>query len=230
VPTPTLKDARKFSAREALGFGAIALFVERAQAIDHRFALTDENAPTVADICTRLDGIPLAIELAAARVGVLPLKMLSAKVDQRLAILSAGDRRAIPRQKTMRALIDCSYDLLSPAEQRLFEKLSLFVRGCTLAAATGVCGDDGFEELDILDILASLVDKSLVLADLEGDEPRYVLLESFREYAHEKLVLRGELANVVRRHALTYYDVAERIDRATDFEPEPTWLAEIERS
>ena len=138
VPSP--EATRRLSASTPR-YGAIALFNDRARAADHRFTLADENAPIVAELCRRLDGIPLAIELAAARVNQLSLNALAQKLDDRFRILTGGDRTALPRQQTMRATIDWSYDLLAAPEQRVFERLSVFAGGCTLAAATAVCGE-----------------------------------------------------------------------------------------
>ncbi|MFY9718337.1 MAG: helix-turn-helix domain-containing protein, partial [Candidatus Cybelea sp.] len=190
---------------------SVALFADRARAVDYRFALDDEDALTVAEICRRLDGIPLAIELAAARVSVLPVKVLAEMIDNRFQILTNGERTALPRQQTMRGVIDWSYDLLCPQEQRVFERLSAFAGGCTLEAATVVCTDEGSADLDMFGPLSSLVDKSLVVTDFDGGEPRYGLLESFREYAREKLATRGETKVVAHRHAIAYLAIAERL-------------------
>jgi predicted ATPase/transcriptional regulator with XRE-family HTH domain len=195
---------------------AVKLFMERAEVADYRFMLTDERAALVARLCERLDGIPLAIELAAARIGALPLKTLVDRLDERFSILTGGDRGALPRQRTMRALIDWSYDLLEPREQIVFEQLSVFAGGCTLELAASVCCEDSAGELDVLDVLASLVDKSLVVAELGDEEPRYLLLETMREYARAKLQERGTWDAVARRHALAYYALAERIENSTD--------------
>ena len=215
------------TAAGAVEYGAVVLFADRARAVDRRFALTDENASTVAEICRRLDGIPLAIELAAARVNVLPVRTLAEKLDQRLALLMARDRSAAPRHQTMRALIDWSYDLLSPAEQRLFERLSVFAGGCTLAAAISVCGDDGTEELEMVELLGSLVDKSLLVAEVYRDQPRYVLLETLREYAAERLARCGEQPFVAARHTLAYYDLAAGLERGLDTTLDPAWPSQI---
>lgn len=195
---------------------AIALFADRAQAVDVHFKLTNENAATVAKVCRRLDGIPLAIELAAARANVLPLKELVAKLDDRFAVLTIGERTAPPRQQTMRTAIDWSYDLLSRPEQRLFERLSIFAGGCTIDAVIAVCSDDTISASSVLDLMSSLVSKSLVVAELGGTEPRYLSLESYREYAREKLTARGEEGVAARRHALAYLELAEQFDRARD--------------
>lgn len=199
---------------------SIVLFTDRARAVDHCFALDDESASTVAKICRRLDGIPLAIELAAARVNFLSVKALSERIDDRFQILTGGQRTASTRQQTMRGAIDWSYDLLSTEERRVFERLSVFSGGCTLASAAVVCLDESTAELDAFEVLSSLVDKSLVVADFESGEPRYRLLESFRHYGREKLAASGEQDIVARRHALAYLELAERLDRTYDIELE----------
>ncbi len=183
---------------------AIALFTDRASAADHHFALNDDNAAAVTELCRRLDGIPLAIELAAARVPLLSVKAITERLRDRFRILTGGERTALPRQQTMRAAIDWSYDLLPDSEQRLFERLSVFAAGCTLATAAALYATEDVAEMDLLEALSSLVDKSLVVADFEGNEPRYNLLESFREYGREKLVARGEEDLIERRHALAW--------------------------
>ncbi|MGA8097713.1 MAG: hypothetical protein WB810_03535, partial [Candidatus Cybelea sp.] len=214
---------------DVVEYGAIALFNERALAVDHRFRLSDENTPIVAEVCRRLDGIPLAIELAAARLNQLSLKALAQKLDDRFRILAGGDRTALLRQQTMRATIDWSYDLLSPQEQRVFERLSVFAGGCTLAAATAVCWGEETAEPDVFDLLSSLVDKSLLVADFEGTEPRYRLLESSRAYAREKLVARGELEMVAQRHARAYLEITEQLEVAYDSEADAAWNERTQR-
>ena len=202
---------------------AVILFADRASAVDHRFVVTPENAPEIEQICQNVDGMPLAIELAAARVNVFSVKALATKLDDRLSILSGGERTADPRLQTMRATIDWSYSLLSGPEQRVFERLSIFAGSCTLGSATAVCADYRVSGHDIHDLLASLVEKSLAVADLEGHEPRYRLLELFREYAHERLVARGEDQVIARRHALAYLDLAESVTEALEYEPAHVW-------
>ncbi len=179
---------------------ATALFAERARSADTRFALTGENTPIVADICRRLDGIPLAIELAAARVKMLSPKQLRERLDERFRVLTGGDRSALPRHQTMRALIDWSYDLLDERERSLFRRLGIFVNGFALEGAVAVGSGDDLDELDVFDVLASLVDKSLVLAEPQDDALRYGLLESTRAYASEKLDDAGERDFIVDRH------------------------------
>ena len=165
---PSPKASRQLSVSEAAGYGAIVLFIDRARAANHRFTLTDENAPIVAVLCRRLDGVPLAMELAAARVSHLSLNALVQKLDDRFEVLTGGDRTALPRQQMMRATIDWSYNLLAAPERRVFERLSVFAGGCTLAAAATVCGGEEAAEVELFNLLSSLVDKSLVVADSRG--------------------------------------------------------------
>jgi predicted ATPase/transcriptional regulator with XRE-family HTH domain len=191
---------------------AVGLFADRAQAADAHFVLTERDAPIASEICRRLDCIPLAIELAAARVKVLSVKEMLEKLDDRFRILTKGERGG-RRQQTMRATIDWSYELLSASEQRVFERLSVFTGGCTLAAAAAVCASDDVSENEMLDLLSSLVDKSLLVAYV-GDESHYGLLESFRQYASERLTARGEDQAVARRHALVCLEWAERCENS----------------
>jgi predicted ATPase/transcriptional regulator with XRE-family HTH domain len=192
---------------------AIALFADRACAANNNFAITDDDAPIVAELCRRLDGIPLAVELAAARVSLLSLKALAEKLDDRFRILTGGERTALPRLQTMRATIDWSYDLLAAPEQLLFERLSVFAGGCALAAATAVCAGGDVSEADVFGLLSALVNKSLVVPDLDGNEPRYRLLESFRQYARERLAMRGEERTTAHRHAFACLELAQAIHR-----------------
>ena len=211
------------NAREATAAPAIALFVERANAADQHFALTDENASIVADICRRLDGIPLAIELAAARVKMLSPRQLRERLDERFRVLTGGSRNVLPRQQTLRALIDWSHDLLDDRERMLFRRLGIFVNGFTLEAATAVGTSDELDELDLFDVLASLVDKSLVLAEPAGDALRYRMLESTRAYAREKLDASGESHDRALRHLRhlrdRFVDERKRLNRTGHAEP-----------
>ena len=220
---PSLEATHSLGAKDAAAYAAIALFGDRARAVDHRFVLTNENAPAVARICRRLDGIPLAIELAAARLNVLPVESLAETLDDRFRILAGGERTALPRHQTMRAAIDSSYNLLSPPEQRVFERLSAFAGRCTLAAVEAVCGGEEIAPGGVFELLSSLVDKSLLAVDFERRESRYYLLESFRAYAREKLGQRGEQEVVVRRHARAYLENLERADSAWDTEGDFVW-------
>jgi len=191
-------------------FAAIALFVERAQASDQRFALTEENAPIVADICRRLDGIPLALELAAARVRILSPRQLHEHLDERFRVLTGGSRDALPRQKTLRALIDWSHDLLDERERTLFRRLGTFVNGFTIDGAAAVAGGPDLDEFEVLDLLESLVDKSLVSTEPYKETIRYRLLESTRVYAREKLEAAGERQACCGRHARYLHDLFAR--------------------
>jgi predicted ATPase/class 3 adenylate cyclase len=206
-----------FVASDAERYSALTLFVDRARAVDRSFELRDDNVYAIADICRRLDGIPLAIELAAARVKILSPRQLRDRLDERFRVLTGGSRDLLPRQQTLRALIDWSFDLLDERERTLFRRLSIFVDGLTLEAAT-IAGDTGQSELDILELLSSLVDKSLVIAEPAGDSLRYRLLESTNAYAREKLVDAGELDSMTARH-LAYvhgrFSAAWNIQEAT---------------
>jgi predicted ATPase/class 3 adenylate cyclase len=199
---PPVDTAGHLSAADATRSAAIALFVDRAAAVDKRFTLADENAAVVADICRRLDGIPLAIELAASRVRILSPRQLRERLDERFRVLTGGSRDVLPRQQTLRALIDWSHDLLDERERGLFRRLGIFVNGFTLEGAVAVGGGDGdgFDEIDVFDVLSSLVDKSLVLAEPAGDSVRYRFLESTRIYASEKLSGAGERELIADRH------------------------------
>jgi predicted ATPase/class 3 adenylate cyclase len=221
------------AARDALSYGAVALFAQRAAASDATFELSDETAPIVADICRRLDGIALAIELAAARIRVLEPRQLAQKLDERFRVLTGGNRTAVPRQQTMRALIDWSYDLLAPNEQRLFRRLAIFVGGWTVETAGTVGADgqaaaDAIESWEILDLLSSLVDKSLVHTEETEGGMRYRLLESMRQYGRERLAEAGEDAAVARLHAAAILALGEELYAIFETTPERAWLARSE--
>jgi predicted ATPase/class 3 adenylate cyclase len=221
-------DASALVAQGAERYGAVQLFVDRALLSDRRFSFTAENAPHVAEICRRLDGIPLAIELAAARIKVLSPQQLAQRLDERFRVLTGGDRSALPRQQTMRALIDWSYDLLAEEERRLFRQTSIFAGGFTLESAAAVCADDDVDEFGVLDLLSSLVDKSLVQAEPTERGTRYRLLESTRQYAADKAAEAGERAPLARAHARAFLALAQRLDALWDTTPDRAWLAEIE--
>jgi predicted ATPase/class 3 adenylate cyclase len=200
---PIPAKSKHLPAAQAARFAAVALFVERARAADNRFHLTDENAPFVADICRRLDGIPLAIELAASRVKVLSPRQLAALLDERFRVLTGGSRDVLPRHQTLRALFDWSDGLLDERERALFRRLGIFVNGFTLEGAAAVGSGEDLDDIDVFDVLASLLDKSLVQADPHGDSLRYRLLESTRAYAVEKLEETGQ-RDPAERHHLRY--------------------------
>jgi predicted ATPase/class 3 adenylate cyclase len=225
---PVPETGTRITSSGALEYGAVALFVDRALAANGRFLLTEENAPDVAEICRRLDGIPLAIELAAARVKVLSPQQLARKLDERFRVLTGGDRSALPRQQTMRALVDWSYDLLSEDERTLFRKLSIFAGGFTLESASGICSDGTIDEIAVLDMLSSLVDKSLVHAEPAGNGTRYRLLESMRQYARERLEEHGEYQLIAHKHAEAFLALAKELDDLYDTLPTRAWMLRAE--
>ena len=196
---------------EALSqYPAVALFVQRAVAAKPDFELDRQNAPAVIEICARLDGLPLAIELAAARVKVLSLASMRTRLASRLQLLTGGARDLPQRQQTLRAAIDWSHDLLSAAEQRLFRRLSVFMGGCTLEGVEAVCDAKADLDLDLLDGMASMVDKSLVQQVEQADsESRFLMLETIREYAREKLAASMEEVSTRRAHAAYCLVIAE---------------------
>jgi predicted ATPase len=211
VPPLALPDAQMMPPPEALAqFPAVALFVQRAAAVKPDFELNRENATAVVEICARLDGLPLAIELAAARVKVLSPSAMRTRLASRLQLLTGGARDLPQRQQTLRSAIDWSYDLLSAAEQKLFCRLAVFVGGCTLEGVEAVCDTKGDLSLDLLDGTESLVDKSLLQrVEQANGESRFVMLETIREYALEKLEAGGEDKLTKRAHAAYCLVLAE---------------------
>ncbi|HUG14430.1 MAG TPA: NB-ARC domain-containing protein, partial [Thermomicrobiales bacterium] len=202
------------STEQLLEYEAIALFEQRARESRIDFEITADNGQTVAEICRRLDGLPLAIELAAARVKLLPPSSLLGRLDRRLPLLTGGSRDLPARQQTMRDTIAWSYDLLDAAEQRLFRQLSVFTGGWTLEAAEAICQVDA-DGPDVLDGLASLADKSLLRRAAPSDQlnaGRFGLLETVREYGLEKLDQSTEATLIHDRHAMYFAALAERVD------------------
>ena len=194
----------------ATQYGAVALFVERAHALDPRFRLGPDNVDSIIEICRQLDGIPLAIELAAARVPLLGVQGLAERLDQRFNVLSGGARMKLRRHQTLRAALDWSYGLLSEEEQRVFRRLGVFAGGFTLELAQQLARDATIDQWQVLDVLARLIDRSLVIAD--GDaRPRYSLLETARAFALEMLAENGESAAILRRHAEVMRDLLARL-------------------
>jgi predicted ATPase/class 3 adenylate cyclase/Tfp pilus assembly protein PilF len=225
-------------------FDAVRLFVDRARLVRSEFALSATNAGALASICHRLDGIPLAIELAAARVRALSAEEIDRRLDQRFRLLTGGSRAALPRQQTLRALIDWSYDLLNDAEKLLLARLSVFSGGWTLEAAEAICGDacnlrgteppqrltpDAQRPFDVLDLLTSLVDKSLVFyEERQEGEARYRLLETVREYAGEKLAASGEMEAVRIQHRDRYLEFAEQAHPKLMGPEQREWLSRLD--
>ena len=222
APLPTPGDGTRRDASAALDNDAVALFVERARDTGVDFELDDRNAGAVMDICARLDGLPLAIELAAARVAVLSPAAILERLDRGLALLTSGRRDAEARQRTLRATIEWSHDLLDDRERALFAGLAAFRGGCTLEGAEIVCGAD-------LDSLQSLVDKSLLrsIPDPSG-EPRFAMLNTIHEYAEGRLAERGESGELERRHAAYFLELAELAEPEVRAAHDRTWAARLE--
>jgi predicted ATPase/DNA-binding SARP family transcriptional activator len=216
VPSLSLPPGRPLT-REALERSeAVRLFLECAATALPSFALTDINTPAIAQVCRRLDGIALAIELAAAWVKTLRVEQIAARLDEAFRLLADGSRTALPRQRTLRATLDWSYDLLAEDERRLLRRLSVFAGGWTLEAAEAVCAGDRADAQGVLELLTELVNKSLVLVECElGEVARYRLLEMTRQYAHEKLVESGEGPDMCGRHLDYYLGLAERLEWQT---------------
>jgi predicted ATPase/DNA-binding SARP family transcriptional activator/DNA-binding CsgD family transcriptional regulator len=236
VPSLTVPDSGQASRAEKLeGYESVRLFIERARQRDPSFVLTPRNGPAVAQACRRLEGIPLAIELAAARIGVLSVERIAERLDDSLRLLTAGGRTALPRHRTLRATLEWSHELLGEPERKLFGRLSVFAGGLTLEAAEAVGAGDGIEQHDVLDLLSKLVDKSLVVTEAGEEEvPRFRMLEPLRHYGQERLVESGEAQRVRERHAQYYLELAEGAD-AKEAERElnaarpVAWIKRMER-
>ena len=232
VPSLPLPEMQvPLSLKELQQFASIELFDERARNAKSGFALDQRNASSVAQICQRLDGIPLAIELAAARIKVLSVDEIAKRLDDRFSLLTAGSRTAIPRHQTLRATIDWSYDLLTEPERILLRRLSVFAGGFTLEAAEAVCSQV-MKRSDILDLLGRLVDKSLVIvepADAEVSETRYRLLETIRQYALEKLVGIGEASFIRDEHLEFFIKLAEEAEPKTFSGEAGVWFRRLDK-
>lgn len=229
VPPLAVPDMRSApTSLEALShFPAVALFLERAKAVKHDFTITKENATAISAICTRLDGLPLAIELAASRIKLLSPATLRARLESSLNLLTGGARDLPLRQQTLRGTVNWSYSLLNPAEQSLFRRLSVFIGGCTLEAVEAVCDTKCDLGLDVLDGMASMVDKSLnQQIEHEGAETRFLMLSTIREYALERLVESGEEFATRRAHAAYYVVLAEECGEELSTHPE--WVERFE--
>ncbi len=235
VPSLSLPDPKQAQTVEALSqFEAVRLFIERAQAVQPSFAVTSGNAPAVAQVCFRLDGIPLAMELAAARVRSLTVEEINARLGHRFRLLTGGSRVALPRQQTLRALIDWSYDLLTEQEKIVLLRTCVFAGGWTVPAAEAVCTGDGvepdgsIEQWEVLDLLTALVDKSLVVMEPTGDGTRYHLLETVRQYAEECLRGTGEAEKMRDRHLSWCTALAEEAASQLRGPEQGAWLARLE--
>ncbi len=202
------------NARDLLDYDAVQLFVQRARDAQPGFVLSDANASAVAAICTRLDGMPLAIELAAARVQSLHVDDIAARLEHRFSLLTRGSRVAPPRHQTLHALLDWSYELLSAPERALLDRLSVFAGGFDLVAVETVCISPGMDAQTVIDLLLRLVDKSLVVSDAHHEVGRFRLLETVRQYATERLAASGELDAIAEQHAVYFLNRAEAADAA----------------
>ena len=226
-PLPLPPDG--FSLHKLHQYASIELFVDRTQAITPEFQLTDLNAGAVVRICQQLDGIPLAIELASARTNILSVEQLANRLSNRFSILPSARHQTISPHQTLRSAIDWSYDLLSSREQLLFQRLSVFQGGCSLKTVEQVCTDDGIEQYEILDLLSSLVNKSLLIARTSGvNEARYSLLEIIREYALEKLIDAEEMEHIHERHMRVFLELVEEIEPNLLGEQQQNWLERLE--
>ncbi len=229
IPSLSLPDRKQKATPESLPqYEAVRLFLDRAEAVLPAFAVTSANAPALASVCHRLDGIPLAIELAAARVRALSVEEINARLDNRFRLLTGGSKTALPRQQTLRALIDWSYGLLHGQEKVLLARLSVFIGGWTLAAAEAVCTGDEVEDWEVLDLLTSLVDKSLVSAEAEGGQTRYRLLETVRQYARDRLVEGAEELLAHKKHRDYFLTLAEEADPKLRGPEQVRWLSVLE--
>lgn len=208
---------------------AVRLFVERARAVAPPFALSERNAAAVAQICRRLEGLPLAIELAAARVAVLAPQQIAARLDNSMGLLTRGSPASDARHRMLRAAIDWSYDLLSADEQALFCRLAVFAAGFDLEAVEAVCAGEGLIAGDLLDLLARLVEQSLLVATEQGEQMRYRLLEPVRHYAVERLEAGGNAEGWRERHAAYYLALAERAEPELRGPDQDAWLDRLER-
>jgi predicted ATPase/DNA-binding CsgD family transcriptional regulator len=223
IPNPHART----SVGELANCDAVSLFVTRAAGVLPGFALTERNAPAVAALCARLDGLPLAIELAAVRLRALSPDQVLERLDERFGLLTGGSRAAMPRQQTLRALVDWSFELCSPAEQAVWAELSVFAGSFDLEAAETVCVDEAWPRESLLDLVAGLVEKSVLLREDHASGVRYRLLDTLREYGRERLAERGDELTLRARHRDYYLQVAERACGSLFSADGPLWLARI---
>jgi predicted ATPase/DNA-binding CsgD family transcriptional regulator len=230
VPSLTGPDPQRLPPlNELAGFSAVRLFVERAQAVRPGFVLAPENADAVVRVCARLEGMPLALELAAARMRVLAVGQIASRLDESFGLLVGGSRTAPSRQQTLEATLDWSYDLLTETEQVLLCRLSVFAGGFDLDAAEAVCSGDSIAQPDVLEVLTRLVDKSLVIAQERAEEERYRMLEPIRQYTRERLAAHGEETAIRSRHAAHYRALAEGAEPELWGPQQAVWLQRLER-
>lgn len=233
-PLSTINPSRDlFQVTDPVGtvsqYESVKLFIDRASAVKAGFQVTRQNAPAIAQICWRLDGIPLAIELAAARARVLTPEQIAARLDDRFRLLTGGNRSVLPHQQTLRTLIDWSYDLLSESERVLFRRLGVFGGGRTIEAIEAVCTGDGVDDYDALDLLQQLVDKSLLTVETEPDGlQRYTMIESVWQYAREKLSESKEIDHLRDKHLAYFVNIAEQAAMAMDGPDVAEWLERVD--
>jgi predicted ATPase/class 3 adenylate cyclase/Tfp pilus assembly protein PilF len=234
VPSLSLPDPHELSITETelvsriTQYEAVRLFIERAEAASSDVQVTPQNVSAIVHICRRLDGIPLAIELAAARVKVLSVEQIADRLDDRFRLLTGGSRTALPRQQTLRAMMDWSYELLNNQERTLFRRLSAFAGGFTLAAVEAVCADEAIQSSEVLDLLTNLVSKSLVVFKERVEEARYRLLETVRQYSRDKLLETGEAVRIRERHRDWFLAFAERAEGELQGPEQALWLERLE--
>lgn len=228
VPSLPVPPPEPRTGNSVADYAAVQLFVDRARAVQPTFDISERNAAAIGQICRRLDGIPLALELAAALVRALSVEQLAARLDQRFQLLTGGNRAALPRQQTLRAAVDWSYALLTEAERALFARLSVFAVDWDLEAAETVCAGDGIVREQVVKLLLHLVDKSLVVPSdaITGDD-RYRLLETLRQYGRERLLESGESDAVRSRHASYYVALAERAEPELDRSRQAEWIERL---
>ena len=231
VPSLSLPNPKHLPNMEGLSqYEAVRLFIDRALLANPRFEVDKDNAPFIAQICYRLDGIPLAIELAAARVKVLSVEQISKRLDDRFRLLTGGARTALPRQQTLRALIDWSYDILDENERLLLRRLSVFMGGWTLEAAEDVCTGDEIDAIDVLELLSQLINKSLVVVidKSKSGETRYRMLETIRQYARDKLLEIGGGESVRDKHLAYFVKLAEQAEPELYRQDQLKWLLRLD--
>lgn len=231
VPSLSLPPKDAEAVADLAASDAVRLFAERARVHDSGFALEESVAPLVASICRRLDGIPLALELAAARLSSMSLRHLGERLDQRFRLLTGGSRNVMPRQQTLQATVDWSFSLLNPAERETLRRLSVFAGGFELEAAEAICTADTVDAFEVMDLLGSLVDKSLVVADRTPGSVRYRLLETIRQYCQQELLQaagEAEVIGVRDRHADFYLAVAEAAAPALTGRGQGEWLRRLD--
>jgi non-specific serine/threonine protein kinase len=219
VPSLEVPPQHPPNAHDVIEYSAVQLFIARTNALDSSFFARDEILTTIATICRRLDGIPLAIEFAAARAAAIGVRQVASRLHDRFRLLTSGRRRALPRHRTLRATLDWSYELLPDAEKRLLRRLAVFVAGFTLEDATAIASDSGNDTSAVLEGIANLVEKSLVALDASAPDDRWQLYETIRAYALERLVDSGEADQINRRHAEFYPALLEQAEAEWEMRP-----------